>query len=106
MEKNNIYFEYSKKCGIQIACSLNESKCLAMFTHFTGDDIKVYTNFFDTEVTSTVQLVAVENGAPILDEDTSTSRCLRYSLLSSSIFLLHVESFEVEEEIMVGSSAI
>ena len=41
-----------------------------MFTHFTGDDINVYTNFFDTEVTSTVQLVAVEKGAPILDEDT------------------------------------
>ena len=77
-----------------------------MFTHFDGDDIKVYTNFFDTEVTSTVQLVAVENGAPILDEDTKTSRCLRYSLLSRSIFLLHVESFEVEEEITVGSSAI
>ena len=36
-----------------------------MFTHFYGDDIKVYTNFFDKEVTSTVQLVAVENGAPI-----------------------------------------
>lgn len=67
---------------------------------------RVYTNFFDTEVTSTVQLVAVENGAPILDEETSTSRCFRYSLLSSSIFLLHIESFEVEEAIMVGSSAI